>query len=109
MKKPTKSYIARKLDAECSRIVRSHGQCVMCGCGDYEKLQCCHIFSRTYRSVRWDLDNILPLCASCHFYSHKNPLIFAEFVRKYLGEIKYQSLKLRAVTLKKWVLSDMID
>lgn len=109
MAKPTKSSLTRKLDQECSRIIRSFGKCAMCGCADYEKLQCAHIYSRTYRSVRWDLDNLLPLCASCHFYSHKNPLIFAEFVKTHLGDIKYQSLKLRAITLKKWALSDMLD
>lgn len=107
--KPTKSSITRKLDKVCSEIVRSHGQCMKCGLGDYDKLQCAHIYSRTYRSVRWDLDNLLCLCASCHFYAHKNPLIFAEFVRNHLGEVKYQSLKFRAIALKKWALSDMID
>lgn len=107
--KPTKSSLTRKLDIICSLIVRSHGQCVKCGQGDYEKLQCAHIYSRTYRSVRWDLDNLLCLCASCHFYSHRNPLIFAEFVRNYLGEFKYEALKFKAVSLKQWKLCEMLD
>lgn len=109
MAKPTRSSMTNKLDKICSLIIRSHGQCVMCLQTDYEKLQCAHIYSRTYRSVRWDLENLLPLCASCHFYSHKNPLIFAEFVQGHLGSVKYQSLKARATAIKKWALHEMVS
>lgn len=109
MRKQTKSSLTRKLDSECSRLIRSIGYCVMCHKSDYEKLQCAHIFSRTYRSVRWDLDNLLSLCASCHFHSHRNPLLFAEFVKNHLGDYKYQSLKGRAIALKRWTIPEMQD
>lgn len=109
MAKPTRSNMTNKLDKICSLIVRSHGQCVMCLQTDYEKLQCAHIYSRTYRSTRWDLNNLLPLCASCHFYSHRNPLIFAEFVKGHLGPVNYKSLKQRATSIKQWGLQEMVD
>lgn len=109
MPKPTKSSLTRKLDKICSQIIRAAGKCAKCGCAEYDKLQCAHIYSRTYRSTRWDLRNLIPLCASCHFHAHRNPLIFAEFVKTYLGECEYQALKLRAVTLKQWKLTDMLD
>jgi hypothetical protein len=79
----------------------------MCNTADYEKLQCAHIYSRTYRSVRWDLDNLLCLCAGCHFTSHRKPLELSDFVKTYLGEPLYTSLKLRATALKRWTIPDM--
>jgi hypothetical protein len=109
MKKQTKKSMTVKLDKECSRVVRSQGRCAWCGNTDYSKLQCCHIFSRTYRAVRWDLLNLLCLCAGCHFRGHKNPVLFTEFVKEYLGEFKYEELKIRATAIKKWTLGEMVD
>ena len=59
-------------------------------------LQCAHIFTRSYLSTRWDLKNLLCLCASCHFKAHKEPIEFAEFVEKFLGEKEYSELRIRA-------------
>lgn len=107
MKKQTKSSLTRKLDTECSRIVRSAGQCAWCHISDYSKLQCAHIFSRTYRNTRWDLRNMIPLCQGCHFRGHKCPLEFTELVKKYLGDYEYEELRLRHNAIKKWTLIEM--
>mgnify|MGYP003457169196 CR=1 FL=1 len=112
MRKPTKTSVTNKLDRECSRIVRSIGFCQWgatknCTKGDYELLQCAHIFSRTYKSVRWDLKNMICLCASCHFYGHNNPTRFTEFVKRYLGEVEYQMLDQRANPTSHWKMYQM--
>lgn len=107
MKKQTKSSLTTKLDKECSRIVRSRGKCELCWKEEYSKLQCCHIFSRTYRNTRWSLQNLLCLCASCHFESHRNPLMFSEFVMEYLGDYKYQELKAQHLAIKRWNIIEM--
>lgn len=107
--KPTKSSMTNKLDKLCSLIVRSHGQCVWCLMTDYEKLQCAHIFSRTYRNTRWDLKNLLPLCQGCHFRAHKCPVEFTERVKVYLGDVEYELLKIRHNAIKKWTLVEMFD
>ena len=111
MKKQTKSSLTRKLDKECSRIVRGRGYCEWgisdCSGADHSKLQTAHIYSRTYKSVRWDLKNMLCLCAGCHFFGHKNPLQFAEFVKLWLGDYEYEKLKIRAVPVKRWTIPDM--
>ena len=107
MRKPTKKSLTRRLDAECSRIVRARGMCWKCGKDDYKHLETAHIFSRKNRSVRWDLDNMLCSCDGCHFWSHQNPLLFAEFVKEYLGNYKYQQLKLKATSIRKWTLEEM--
>ena len=105
MRKPTKKSLTRRLDKLCSEIVRSRGYCAWCK--KAEGLECCHIFSRKYRSVRWDLDNLVCLCHAHHFYSHANPVLFTEFIREYLGEYKYEQLKLRAGKITKWTLGEM--
>ncbi len=96
----------KRLDRLFSQIVRGAGKCVKCGNVDYSKLQCAHIFSRSQLTVRWDFDNVLCLCAGCHFWAHKNPLLFSEFVRNYLGECKYEMLKMRAAALSTAVTID---
>ena len=107
MRKPTKKSLTRKLDKLVSEKVRGQGECAWCK--KNEGLECCHIFSRRYRSVRWDWDNLLCLCHSHHFYSHSNPLLFAEFVKDYLGEEKYVRLKQKARMVKKWTLEDLME
>ncbi len=109
MRKITKTGLTRKLDSEVSRITRSLGYCVSCHKTDYEKLQCCHIFSRTYRNTRWDLKNLLCMCAGCHFEAHRNPIKFVEKVQEYLGEYEYTALKTRHNAIKKWTLCEMSE
>lgn len=107
MKKPSKKTLTNKLDKRCSQIVRSRGVCDKCGSVEFEKLQCAHIYSRKFRSVRWDFDNLLCLCAGCHFVGHQKPLEFAEFVKKHLGQVKYAALKIRANNIRKWTQDEM--
>ena len=111
MKKQTKSSLTRKLDKECSRIVRARGGCqwgVSKNCSnDYDKQQCAHIFSRTYRNTRWNLNNLLSLCVGCHFEAHKNPILFTEFVQRHLGEYNYQELKMQHNAIKRYTLQEM--
>lgn len=109
MRKQTKSSMTSKLDKICSLIIRKQGKCCMCADEQYERLQCAHIFSRTYRNTRWDLNNLLCLCASCHFYTHRNPLIFAEFVKEYLGEYKYAQLRNYHNLVKRFTLPEMMN
>ena len=112
MRKPTKTSLTNKLDKECSRIVRSRGYCEWnaskgCSGSDHSKLQTAHIYSRTYKAVRWDLKNMLCLCASCHFYGHKNPFEFADFANRWLGEYESTALKIRRNSVKRWLVCDM--
>ena len=107
MRKPTRTTLRRKLDKEVSRITRARGRCAKCHKSEYELLQTAHIFSRKNLSVRWDLLNVLCLCAGCHFWAHQNPTLFTEFLRDFLGEYNYAQLKLRATAIKKWSVEDM--
>ena len=106
MRKPSKTTLKRKLDKAVSEIVRSRGKCEHCE--RTENLQCAHIISRTNLNLRWNLQNLLCLCPNCHInFAHKNPLMFAEWVKEYLGEAKYHALKVGSWQIKKWSIDEM--
>lgn len=106
MRKHTRKSLTNKLDKICSEIIRKN-PCARCGESQYDKIQCAHIFSRTYRSVRWYLGNMIPLCASCHFWGHKNPILFTEFVKVCLGDEQYEILKSIATPISKFTLDEL--
>ena len=105
MRKQTKTSLTRKLDKLCSEVIRSRGECAWCK--KTMGLECCHIFSRRYRSTRWYLGNLVCLCHAHHFYAHSNPILFTEFIKEYLGEKDYEDLKLRARMIIKYTLNDL--
>jgi len=91
-RRPSRKTLKRKLDKICSGIVRTKGKCEKCG--RKNNLQSAHIFSRTYLNTRWDFTNQLCFCPDCHInFAHKQPLLFAEWVKKHLGIDKYNLLK----------------
>ncbi len=107
MRKISKKGLKAKLDKECSRIIRSRGQCQFCGNSDYKLLQCCHIFSRSNLATRWMPNNLLCLCAGCHFWAHKNPTLFSERVMQILGEYNYEITRKAASSSVKWLPEDL--
>jgi hypothetical protein len=108
MRKPTRTSLKRRLDKICSDFVRAKGKCARCGAKDYTHLDPAHIFSRKYLNTRWDTDlNIICLCDACHFWAHANPILFTEFVRKYLGEDDYLLLKEAHNIIYKPTLEDL--
>ena len=62
--------------------------------GSKENLQCSHIFSRSHKIIRWDLDNAFTLSAGQHLYWwHKEPAEAGEWAKQQLGEKKWNKLK----------------
>lgn len=110
MRKASRSTLKNKLDKICSEIVRARGNCERkgLGCQSGTYLQTAHIFGRTYLNTRWDLDNLLCLCADCHInFAHKCPILFTEFVKKLFGEEKYELLKEKHNLIYKPTISDL--
>ena len=106
MRKPSKTTMRRKLDKICSEIVRGRGKCQRCG--KRNNLQTAHIFGRTYNNTRFDLDNLLCLCPDCHInFAHKQPILFAEFVKRILGEEKYELLKEKHNQITRYTIDDL--
>ena len=92
-----------KLDELFSELIRRRalarvGGCERCRTGktDYKQLQCCHIFGRKRRLVRWDPDNALGMCPGCHMYLDSQPTEMVAFARQQLGEQGFLLLEARA-------------
>jgi len=105
LRKPSKTTMRNKLDKLVSEIVRLRAKCERCG--SRNSLQCCHIFSRKYNNTRWDLDNLLCLCAKDHFLFHAEPIYFGEWVKLHLGEEKYELLKEKHNQITRYTIDDL--
>jgi len=79
------------------RAIERVGGCERCLVGktDYKQLQCSHFHGRAKKSVRWDEDNAVGLCAGCHMYLTSQPKEHFEWFKNYLGEDKLDLLSSR--------------
>ena len=99
--------IIKKLDTIWAQLIklRAKERCEICSRKD--TLNSHHIFSRSSKCVRHDLDNGACLCALHHclgnFSAHKSPIEFIETIKKKRGEKWYKDLRLR------WNLSGRPD
>lgn len=90
-----KTNYMKQADAAFSKYIRNRdGRCMSCGANS--NLQCAHIISRSYKSIRTDERNAIALCRSCHVrYTHR-PLEWEEWIeKKYPG--RWQALKFKAL------------
>ena len=95
-----------KLDIAWSKLVklRASNKCEYCGKTSY--LNSHHIYSRSKRSVRWDVKNGICLCVGHHTFSstfsaHKTPLEFVKWLEDYKGTDYIDNLTLKANTISK--------
>lgn len=89
-----------KIDSLFSRVIRlrAKGQCQRCKkFKDFSLLQAAHCWGRRKQSVRYDLDNALGLCFTCHhLIDSEDPDAKRDLFVKYLGEEGYKKLNQRA-------------
>lgn len=98
VRKTTPGKMARECDRLFSLIIRHAGVCryhINTPCKG--PLQCAHIVSRRYRTVRWHEGNAMPLCAGAHRYFTDRPLEWERFVRDYLPGDTFSALKEQAL------------
>ena len=110
-KKASDSWLNKQLDQLWSKCVReSVGRCELCGRTSPEVvLHAHHIYSRTHRSTRYDLDNSVCLCMGCHLYTaHKSVQEFADWVYEKLGQEKLDALRKKAHTTVKYTKEDKL-
>jgi len=99
-----KNLISR-LDALVSQIVRKN-RCKRCASWASEPA---HVFGRKNLSVRWDFDNVIPLCRRCHGWAHGHEEKFKEFVRMIFGDERYDKLVLKANSVKIWTEGELLQ
>lgn len=93
-KRPRRKLMAYA-DSLWSQIVRRPGQCVICG--QRERLQAAHGFSRRYHATRHDLRNGFCLCSGCHVYYTHRPLEWDDWLRCTWGVNLYDELRIKAL------------
>ena len=85
------------LDKIWSEVIkkRAGGKCEYCG--KETGLNSHHIFSRSNKRVRWEVDNGICVCVSHHifglFSAHKSPIEFVEWLKEYRGVEWYERLR----------------
>jgi 5-methylcytosine-specific restriction endonuclease McrA len=78
MSKKRQNYM-HKADVLFSKLVRDRDRACQ-ECGTVDNLQCAHLISRSYKSIRTNFDNAVALCRGCHTrYTHR-PLEWREWV-----------------------------
>lgn len=101
-KKPSKrKSLVKKLDVLFSLYIRARdGYCVTCG--SVEAPTNGHLFTSMAYSTRWDEENCWQQCWGCNYKHEFDPYPFTEFVRRKLGQKKYDALHLRYSTPRKY-------
>lgn len=89
-KRPSRKNLSKMADQMFSQKVRESGPCAAQGyrselyihdrCSGV--VQCAHVIGRRYRSVRWDPDNAVPLCAGAHLYFTSRPEEWRQFIEE---------------------------
>ena len=93
--------IDKQLDDAWSKKVKELAGYKCEYCGKTSPLNSHHIYSRSKKSTRWDVDNGVCLCVGHHTFSssfsaHKTPLEFVEWVKAYRGDVWFHFLCLKA-------------
>ncbi len=102
--------IDKKLDDAWAKAVKIQAGYKCEYCGKETALNSHHVYSRSNRSVRWDLRNGYCLCVGHHVFgnisAHKSPMEFSEWMKQDRGEEWSNELRLVANSTKKWHKSD---
>lgn len=93
--------IDKKLDDAWSLKVKERAGFKCEYCGKQNALNSHHVYSRSKKSTRWDVDNGVCLCVGHHVFSssfsaHKTPLEFIEWIKSVRGEVWFHVLRLKA-------------
>lgn len=113
--KPKREYSVRwledKLDDLTSQIVRMRGRgCVTCPA--VTRLTCGHIFTRTWRSTRWDIapdGNCHVQCERCNNAHEGDPVPFKNYYALHFGQRALEELERRAASHEKMGYSDLLN
>ena len=85
------------------RAFKFNGGCEYCGkkVRRWEDLQCSHFIGRRKRNTRYDTNNCVGICFSCHLYLGEHPHYHDAFFRKRLGSEKFDQLILKGNLITK--------
>ena len=84
----------KELDDICREYTfkRDDYQCLRCG--KSVGLQWAHVYSRRYKTVRWNPWGSMCLCSGCHLWWHHNPVDAIKWLELLWGEKRLAELRL---------------
>jgi hypothetical protein len=90
IKKRNKKTLEKKLDNKWAEAIKVRAGFRCEYCGKRENLNSHHIFTRSRKATRWELNNGICLCVGCHTFSskfsaHKTPIEFTHWLEKTKG------------------------
>ena len=89
----------KTLDVLFAKVVHAlQPDCQRCGAPTTD---CAHIFTRSRRSTRWDTENALGLCRTCHAWAHAKPYLFTLLVASRTGVKQLEALHRRSLVVSK--------
>ena len=89
----TSLAVRRRAKFTCERCKRQHDEHSM-------GLHAAHLFTRSIKATRHDMDNLAALCWGCHAYFHRQPLECHDWWKERLGEERYTALMQKAKRIK---------
>jgi hypothetical protein len=102
-KKPKQEALDRTWSEAVKR--KANNKCEYCG--KTTGLNSHHIFSRSNKRVRWDINNGICVCVLHHvfglFSAHKSPIEFVEWLKEYRGVDWYEELRKKAKFTDKFI------
>ena len=69
-----------------SDVVRRKANSTCEHCGIEGRMECCHIYGRANKAVRWSMHNAVSMCHYCHRNFTANPVDFHVWLQKHLGQ-----------------------
>lgn len=85
----------KELDDACRAVVFARDGYRCRKTGQTHHLQWGHVYSRRYKSVRWDPDNSMCLSAGAHLWWHAQPVAAAQWWLGEVGEEFHDALRRR--------------
>jgi len=75
-----------KRDVVFSFLVRERAEYKCEYCGKDGRVECCHIYGRRDRKLRWNGLNAVSLCSYHHRYFSEHPAEFMSWLESYVGD-----------------------
>ncbi len=112
MKQKSLKRLRDELQTITNRIVRTMSNaCYTCQkILEFKDRQAGHHFSRgAHSAARYEFDNLRVQCSGCNMYKSGEQAEFAYFLRKELGDQRYEDLYKLAHSVKKWSREELVE
>lgn len=95
-----RSRFMQQADAAFSKLIKWRDGHLCQRCESPEHPQCAHLVSRSYKSIRTEMDNAVTLCRSCHMFFTHHPLEWEVWCEE-MWPGRLEQLKTRALAYQR--------